>query len=426
MRAEVWLALACAVVSVAAVLGVSTYLRQTEGIEPTGAQLTMATGLAVLQSLAILLRRLHPTGCLAAVAALQVVVVAVLPGGLDIQGVAFLVAAYTVGSLLPLRRALLSIVAIALVQTLAVAVLLAVDDSRGVSPALAYGVGALVDYLAPVLLGAFVATRRKYAEMAASRAEEELVAERARADRAVRDERSRMAREVHDVAAHHLSGMVVQAGALERLIDTDPAAAKSATRELRVQGRQTLNNLRTAVGILREQGSAPGDSSHDLEDGGAPVPGMAALGGLVDAAADAAVDMAETGRRWALSPIADVTAYRVVQEALSNARQHAAGAPVRVRLSWQEHAVSVQIENDAPPAWRGPPARLPVTPQPRPARQGLGLLGMRERADLVGGRLQAGPTPSGGWRVRLKLPRTPDAPTDRVVHTPEAHTEAGQ
>jgi signal transduction histidine kinase len=216
-----------------------------------------------------------------------------------------------------------------------------------------------------------------------------------------------MARELHDIAAHHLSGMVVQAAVVERLIDRDPQAAKEAAAWIRAQGRETLHNLRLVVGALR------GPGGDDLDEG-APVPGLAVLDRLVRTARELGtpVELVRDGEPVELPPIADVTFYRVVQEALANVREHAPGAPARIVLRYGVADVSLEVENAARPA--------PDRPR---VNRGFGLAGMQERAQLIGATLDTGPTPSGGWRVALRLPldgetTSPHAGAHRSVPNP--------
>nr|BFF26361.1 hypothetical protein GCM10025732_43260 [Glycomyces mayteni] len=188
------------------------------------------------------------------------------------------------------------------------------------------------------------------------------------------------------MAAHHLSGMVVQAAAIERLIDRDPAAAKDGAAWIRTQGKETLANLRQVVGLLRERG--------DAGDGDAPVPGLSALDALVAESRRLGddVDFAREGEPLVLPPIADISFYRIAQQALTNARQHAPGAPVRLRLAYTDHAVELLAANGS--------ARRAVA---EAGHGGTGLVGMRERADLVGAEFAAGRVADGGWSVRLRL-----------------------
>jgi signal transduction histidine kinase len=356
---------------------------------PGAGATAVLTAVCVVQCLPLLVRRSHPRACLLLVAALQVAVVAASPDDVGARGAAPLLAAYAVGSLLPERvaaRAVLAAVLVELVGTLAVTV-----GTGGVVTGLVGVVGGTVTYVAAALVGAHVATRRRYAELERRRAAEAVAAQEDRVRSAVAEVRAGMARELHDIAAHHLSAMVVQATAASRLVERDPAAAREGLLAIRAQGRRTLEDLRMLVGVLRDPDGA--------EDG-APVPGLGVLDGLVEQARALGDDVVvhRTGHAEdavGLGPLADVTAYRAVQEALSNARQHAPGAPVVVEVVRDGDRVVVTVENGPAPA---PPLAG------RRAGEGVGLLGMRERVQLVGGRLDVGPTPAGGWRVRVELP----------------------
>ncbi len=361
-----------------------------ETVPGTGATAVL-TAVCVVQCVPLLVRRSRPVACLLLVAALQVAVVAASPDDVGARGAAPLLAAYAVGSFLPDRsaaRAVLAAVVLELVGTLAVTV-----PTGGVVTGLVGVVGGAVTYVAAALVGAHVATRRRYAELERRRAEEAVAAQEDRVRSAVAEVRAGMARELHDIAAHHLSAMVVQATAASRLVERDPAAAREGLLAIRAQGRRTLEDLRMLVGVLRDPDSA--------EDG-APVPGLGVLDGLVEQARALGDDVAVrrtgyVGDTPGLAPLADVTAYRAVQEALSNARQHAPGAPVVVDLARVDDRVVVTVENERA---AGPGASATG----RRAGAGVGLLGMRERVQLVGGRLDVGETPTGGWRVRVELP----------------------
>jgi signal transduction histidine kinase len=342
------------------------------------------------QALLLMLRRTWPVLCLALVVGCQVVLMAQMSPDLSVRALAPIVAAYTVGTRLPTRRALAVVGALAGAEVLAVLVL--APRSAGLpAELLQHVLDALISYVVPALVGLSVTTRRRYLELLRVRAAEAVRAQQATTRAAIVAERARMARELHDVAAHHLSGMVVQAAAVERLVDRDPEAAKAGAAWLRTQGRRTLDDLRLAVGVLRE----------GPEDGRAPVPGLADLDDLVATARDLGADVTleRSGSEVALGPPADAALYRAVQEALANARQHAPGAPVRVAVAATGSALTVTVVNDAPPE---PPVPLPDAGTPH--RDGAGLIGMRERAQLVGAALDVGPQPTGGWAVRVRLP----------------------
>ena len=232
--------------------------------------------------------------------------------------------------------------------------------------------------------------------------------EQGRVRTAVATERSRMARELHDIAAHHLSGLVVQAGAIERLIDRDPEAAKRATGAVRAEGKETLANLRAVVGVLRESTpstAADGTGNPHLDaESSAPVPGLAVVDQLLDAARTNGdnLDVSVAGEPYVLPPIADITSYRVLQESLANARQHAPGERVRIVLGYDPEQLELEVTNPLPKS----------TPRDE-ARAGYGLVGMQERAQLSGAALQAGPV-ERTWRVRLVVPR----PLELAAGTP--------
>ncbi|MEU7588622.1 histidine kinase [Micromonospora sp. NPDC049230] len=379
----------------AVVLTVSTFVLLTvlfwlvapeDGVslDPTRAWLLVA--ICCAQAMLLCLRRVRPLLCLASVLGLQLLVVGVSLPEATIRGFAPFVVAYTIGSLLPLRRALLAVGAAVLVESIGAAVLVTPD----LLTAVAYVSASALTYLGATFVGSYVATSRRYVELVRVRAEEAIREQRTKTQAAIGAERTRMARELHDVAAHHLSGMVVQAAAVERLIDRDPAAAKAGVAWIRSQGKETLDNLRLVVGVLR------GRPGHEGGDGGAPVPGLGMLDDLVRDVGTLAgpVELVREGQQREVSPIADVALYRIAQESLSNARQHAPGARARVVLRFRPRSVSLEVVNE-------PTARRTV---PAARTGGVGLVGMRERAQLVGATFTAGPTAAGGWSVTATLP----------------------
>ena len=373
------------------------------------ALLLVAAGVGAL---ALCLRRVRPYLCLAATVACQAVIVAAAPE-ISLRGPAAIIAAYTIGSMATLRVALTAVLTAAVVEGAAAALgalvarqpdgPLSAGADRLAAVAANHLTAGLISYLAAAFVGSYVATRREYLRMVRAQAAEAIRSQQARVRAAIAAERSQLARELHDVAAHHLSGMVVQAAAVERLIDRDPQAARSGAAWIRRQGRQTLDNLRQVVGLLRGADDAG-------EDGNAPLPGLDALDDLVRTARDLGteVELVRRGEAVPLPPIADIWFYRVAQQALTNARQHAPGAPVRIRLEYSDRDVVLDIVNGPPVASaesRGAGAEA-GSRDGHGSHGGTGLIGMRERADLVGAELLAGPTDDAGWRVRLKLPVT--------------------
>ena len=240
------------------------------------------------------------------------------------------------------------------------------------------------------LLGENVRTQRAYANEMAARAEE---AERRRDDearRAVAEERLRLARELHDVTAHHVSVMAVQAEAGQALLPADPERAAQTLGRIASSAREALGDLRRLLGVLRDDGDA-------LGEGRAPQPGLDDLPKLAEEVQEAGVPvrLRLEGLPDKLRSSVDVSAYRIVQEALTNVMRHAPGASADVVVRFDADAVEIEVTNERTANGDGA----------RPNGRGLGLVGMRERAALLGGRLDAGPEGADRFVVRARLPR---------------------
>jgi signal transduction histidine kinase len=199
------------------------------------------------------------------------------------------------------------------------------------------------------------------------------------------DERQRIARELHDVVAHSVSVMVVQAGAARSLIGRDAERAAEALLVVEASGRQALGELRHLLGLLTDA---------DAEPALAPQPGLDQLGPLVERVNQSglSVELRVDGQRRPLSPGLDLTVYRIVQEALTNALKHARGARTQVHLDFGETELRVDVEDGGDTSPDGA------------SGGGRGLLGMRERVAMYGGDLAAGPRPEGGFAVHARLP----------------------
>lgn len=273
--------------------------------------------------------------------------------------------------------------------------------AEGAEPILAFGeaavqIGGL--FVIPLLLAAVLRARRESRE-SQRRELDALRRERdALVDASVARERTAMARELHDIAAHHLSGIALMASAVERQIGADPDAARDAAVQIRAESTAVLQNLRRVVGLLRDDGAA-----------GRSVETFASLPDLVErASADHAADVqlrmlrSASGRPFGsgVGPLAQLAAYRTVQEALANAAMHAPDADSVVEIDDTDAAEVRIVVRNAPAV---------TTPEP-PSGGGYGLVGMRERADLVGAELHHDRTSEGGWEVRLTIPR------EGVVH----------
>ncbi|MER6913161.1 histidine kinase [Streptomyces sp. NPDC000594] len=271
--------------------------------------------------------------------------------------------------------------------------------------------------LPPVLFGLYIGARRRLMESLRDRADSleaelDLLADRAeqRAEWARTEERTRIAREMHDVVAHRVSLMVVHAAALQAIALKDPQKAVRNAALVGDMGRQALTELREMLGVLR---SGEGEQRRPTP------PPLAAVGAAAAAAAAAAagdgpriadvedlvgqsrqagmvVELSVQGDAREYAPEVEQTAYRVIQEALTNVHKHAAGAKVMVRLAHRDDEIAMQVENGSPGASGTGDAGLPSG--------GNGLVGMRERVLALGGVFVSGPTDAGGFRVSAVLP----------------------
>jgi signal transduction histidine kinase len=208
--------------------------------------------------------------------------------------------------------------------------------------------------------------------------------ERARAAAAIAEERARIARELHDVVAHSISVMVLQARGGRRVLDSEPSDARDAFGTIERTGQQALDEMRRLLGMLRRS---------DEEIALAPQPSLNELGRLVEQvrAAGLPVQVTVEGEPRELPPGVDLSAYRIVQEALTNVLKHAGPARARVVLRYGADDFELEIADDGPGTGYGSGA-------------GFGLVGMRERVSVYGGEFEAGRRPEGGYALRVRLP----------------------
>jgi signal transduction histidine kinase len=329
---------------------------------------------AALSVLPLVVRRRWPVEALSAI-----IVLGVAAPGPAVFSPPALVALYTVASRRPRRTAIIS-----------AGVLFVVFVLRrwiwGYNLPLSGVVSAIALTSAALALGLYRRTRLAYVEQLRERAarlerERELLGEQAAAD-----ERLRIARELHDVVAHNVSLMVIQAQALAATAGEDEAARRSA-QTIAELGRGAMSEMHRTLELMRD---GTGDG------GRAPQPTLAELGPLLDQARAAGVsaDLSVTGQARPLEAGVELSAYRIVQEALTNVIKHAGRAHAFVRVAYGATGLELEIEDDGPGLTASDAARS----------AGHGLVGMRERVALFGGSLETGPVNGAGYRVRARLP----------------------
>jgi signal transduction histidine kinase len=347
---------------------------------------TLALGyaLALLHTLALAARRRFPGAVLAISVASGLAVAAI---GLPpvVLGVAILVPVYSVAAY---GDRWVSLAGLAAAELGSAAVQL--TSGRFQAPTVVTN-GLVLG--AAWLLGHFVGVRRAYT----ARLEQTAELERTRAElarRAVAEERLRLARELHDVVAHSISVIAVQSGVGAHVASTQPEEAAKALAAIQATSRAALTELRRLLGVLRQEGEPQGSL--------APVPGLADLDALLAEVAKAglAVRLGVEGTPSQLPAGVDLSAYRIVQEALTNVVKHAGPARAQVTIGYHDRDVTVEVTDDG---------RGVVAPTgDGQARVGHGLIGMHERVQVFGGDLEAGPRPGGGFRVAARLPLAAD------------------
>lgn len=324
----------------------------------------------VAMTMAVAWRREAPL----AVLAVEVAGVALLPRQLGLpQGVALLIAVYS-AALYSDRRLVLALLLLA-----TGAWLLAFGGQARIP-------GGLVPLLlvAPVwLAGTGLRQREQRAEASAARADR-LEQER---EAALRAERARIARELHDLVTHSVSVMVLQTGAARQIMSKDERRSRALLESVEGSGRSALEELRRLLGLLSDQGADAPLS---------PQPGVAEIPSLIEQVRHTglAVDLSVEGEPRAVSGGVTIAAYRIVQEALTNVLKHAGRAPTEVVLRWDDAALELEVLDHG--------SQRSAHDGDAPA--GRGITGMRERAAMYGGTLEANPGPGGGYLVRARLP----------------------
>ena len=340
------------------------------------------------QAVVLLARHRFPFGVLLAVAALDSLTLLFSAGEIGTGTIAVMVAVYAfVGTTSGRTRYL---VPAGLAAAAVVVTMFAAQSSAVVPPELipvfALARNVLVFGLG-VAASEIIGGRARLLEALRERAEAAEREKEHRAAEAVLRERTLMARELHDVAAHHLTGIIVSAQAAHALRTTDPEQSGEYLRQVQHAARTTLDNLRQTVGLLRS----------DVEGALAPVASLESLPALVAEASQAGADVRceESGTARELRPLAGIAAYRMVQESLANALNHAPGAARTVKVDYGPTSVQLTVTNDAPQG------RANVR---QGSGAGYGLIGMAERAELIAATLRTGPNEHGGWTNTLVIP----------------------
>jgi signal transduction histidine kinase len=321
-------------------------------------------------AVALLWRRRWPLSVLAFVAA-TAVVLSLAFGSSDSSTGFFFVVVATYSAAAHAAQPLLA--------ALLLAVAIAVHDLR--DPKVASFGGAI--YAATVIVLVFLfglGMRARQARTAVVERERDQLAVAA-----VEEERRRIARELHDIISHSLGVLVLQAGAAEQVVERDPERAREVLRSIRSTGQQAIGEMGTLLGLVR------GEAEASLE----PQPSLVDLERLVARTREAGlrVELEIEGERCELPAALELSAFRIVQEGLTNALKHAGNAQAQVILRYGQHHLEVEVSDDGDGSWNGAGSRR-------------GLAGIGERVAVFGGRFEAGPRPEGGWTVRAALPLT--------------------
>jgi signal transduction histidine kinase len=371
---------AAVVLTIAAVLTVPDEASDGSFKDPDG----LSTALAVTQTAAIAFLRRWPLGVLIVLVSALVTGAAL---GYELSDVAFLASLVTVFVVASRTTGFRAIAGAGL--TISVLVALYVLEGDGITT-----IGELLintaifaaTWAGGVLVRSRVARIAQVESYAAELSQQRDVAAR----EAAADERARIARELHDAVGHTLNLIVVQAGAAQRVRESNPAAAYDALQSIENTGRQALTDMDRMLGILREQSEVGGDV--DL----GPRPGLARLEPMLEEARSAGLIVAVevTGEARKLPVSVDLTAYRIIQEAITNVIKHAPGADAVVKIDYAPRMLKLEVRNGPP---RDGAARVK-------SGGGRGLPGMKERVALFGGSIQSAPMSGGGFLVQISLP----------------------
>ena len=373
-------------------LGLSalSLLTVASGSAGAGQSDPLSIALLLLETLPLIVRRRWPIPVLVVTLAATALHASLVQGQVVNESLGALVALFTVAERYDRRVAVAAALGVA--ATFAVVIV----ARAGSQVAVAGTIQTMLSVAIVVALGDWARTRRQYAAAVEENARLQESEREERSRRAVEDERERIARELHDIVTHHVSVIVIQAGAGLTALDRRPERARSALEAIDRTSREALTDMRRMLGML---GDAPGTPVAGDEPR-APMPRLERLGELIEEvrAAGLPVELSLDGVRRPLDAGVELSAYRIVQEALTNALKHARGARARVRLAYEPRAIEIEVTD------QGGAGRRDLG---EAASGGRGLIGMRERVTLYGGDFEAGPTPTG-FRVHARLPIDPE------------------
>ena len=361
-------------VAIAVGLAALSLLPFLSGASVVAPPVAVTVVLLLLESLPLILRRRYPLEVMLIVVSATIVQIGILPPGVPLQsGLGILVAIYAIGEGLDRRLSL------GLTALTAVLVAILFVGHAGLAEALQSLIQTELILGVAWLLGDASRIRRLYATALEEQAQE-------RTRRAIGEERERIARELHDIVTHHMSVIVIQAGGGSRAVDRRPEEARSAFDAIARTGRQAMSDMRRMLGILGE----------GEREGTGPIPRLDGLDALLAEVRGAGlpVELAVDGPVRPLEPGLELSAYRIIQEGLTNSLKYARGGRAHVTVRYGQTGLAIVIEDE-----RGPRTASPV----EAAHDGRGLVGMRERVAMFRGTLDAGPTPTG-FRVTAYLP----------------------
>jgi signal transduction histidine kinase len=391
-RRRARLALNPLLVDTAIALGLSalSLLTVIAGSSDIGRADPLSVILLLLETLPLIVRRRWPIPVLAITLGATILHASLVEGDVVNESLGALVALFTVAERYDRRVSVMAVLATGAAFAAVIVV------RAGTQVAVAGFFQTMLSVGIVWALGDWARTRRRYGSAIEENARLQEADREERAKRAVQDERERIARELHDIVTHHVSVIVIQAGAGLTALDRRPEEARTALEAIDRTSREALTDMRRMLGIL-------GEAQPDGDPSRAPAPGLGRLGELIEEVrvAGLPVELSIEGARRQLDAGVELSAYRIVQEALTNALKHARGARARVRLGYETRALEIEVIDQGGSGQRD---------LGEGGVGGRGLIGMRERVAMFGGEFEAGSLP-GGFRVRARLPVEADPVT---------------